>query len=75
MGDGRFANRPYENGMTGGVVEGGIGPRMREDTGDGEGERFGSPHARGQRDGGRGYIRPGIFSPPVRLPSFWPAIS
>ena len=41
MGDGRFANRPYENGMTGGVVEGGIGPRMREDTGDGEGDARG----------------------------------
>ena len=50
MGDGRFGNRPYGNGMTGGVVEGGwvpayvrtrgrgggkMGPRMREDTGGG----------------------------------------
>ena len=50
MGYGRFANRPYGNGMTGGVVEGGwvpayartrgrgggkMGPRMREDTGGG----------------------------------------
>ena len=50
MGDGRFGNRPYGNGMTGGVVEGGwvpayartrgrgggkMGPRIREDNGSG----------------------------------------
>ena len=73
MGDGRFGNRPYGNGMTGGVVEGGkMGPRIREDTGEGEGERWVPAYAR-TREGG--YMRPGIFSPPVRLPSFWPAIS
>ena len=65
-----------------------MGPRMREDTGKGRGKM--GPRMREDlwgRGGGRigpriredngrgGYMRPGIFSPPVRLPSFWPAIS
>ena len=58
----------------------GMGPRMREDTGGdpslwwrGQAMR---PRMREETGGVvGGYIRPGIFSPPVRLPSFWPAIS
>ena len=54
----------------------GMGPRMREDTG-GVSLRGQAMRAmRGENWGVvGGYMRPGIFSPPVRLPSFWPAIS
>ena len=44
--EGRFANRPYEEGLWGSWR--GMGPRLREDTGR---ERDGSPHARGHGEG------------------------
>ena len=75
MGDGRFGNRPYGNCLVAvRLVEGGWfeTPHNREDTGKGRWERWVPACAR-TREGG--YMRPGIFSPPVRLPSFWPAIS
>ena len=79
--DGRFANRPYEEGCGGGERDGspharghgkeeGMGPRMREDTGR---ERDGSPHARGHGMGeGIGYWKVGswgrVFTPHPNLP-------
>ena len=74
MGYGRFANRLYGNGMTGrGVVEDGWVPAYARTRGRGGGKM--GPRIREDNGGGGGYMRPGIFSPPVRLPSFWPAIS